>query len=125
LSDELYQMRRALELAGHGIGLVSPNPAVGAIVVNSAGKKVGEGTHTYDGMKHAEILALAQAGNRARGGTLYINLEPCSHQGRTPPCADAVIAAGIQRVVCAMKDPNPVRYPEVSDDARWQDRGGR
>jgi len=100
-------MRRALELAGHGIGLVSPNPAVGAIVVNSAGKKVGEGSHTYDGMKHAEILALAQAGNRARGGTLYINLEPCSHQGRTPPCADAVITAGIHRVVCAMKDPNP------------------
>src|SRR5207248_2787894 len=67
----------------------------------------GEGTHTYEGVKHAEVIALEQAGGRARGGTLYINLEPCSHQGRTPPCADALIAAGIRRVVCAMKDPNP------------------
>jgi diaminohydroxyphosphoribosylaminopyrimidine deaminase/5-amino-6-(5-phosphoribosylamino)uracil reductase len=108
LSDELYQMRRALELAGHGIGLVSPNPAVGAIVVDSAGKKAGEGSHVYDSLKHAEILALEQAAGRARGGTLFINLEPCSHLGRTAPCADAVIAAGIRRVVCAMKDPNPL-----------------
>jgi diaminohydroxyphosphoribosylaminopyrimidine deaminase/5-amino-6-(5-phosphoribosylamino)uracil reductase len=100
-------MRRALDLARTGIGLVSPNPAVGAIVVNSSGKKAGEGTHTYDGVKHAEVLALEQASERARGGTLYVNLEPCSHQGRTPPCADAIIAAGIRRVVCSMKDPNP------------------
>jgi diaminohydroxyphosphoribosylaminopyrimidine deaminase/5-amino-6-(5-phosphoribosylamino)uracil reductase len=100
-------MRRAFDLARAGIGLVSPNPAVGAVIVDSSGKKAGEGTHTYDGIKHAEILALEQAGGRARGGTLYINLEPCSHQGRTPPCADALIAAGIRRVVCAMKDPNP------------------
>src|SRR6266403_1589670 len=100
-------MRRAFDLARAGVGLASPNPAVGAVVVDSSGKKAGEGTHTYDGIKHAEVIALEQAGKRARGGTLYINLEPCSHQGRTPPCADAVIAAGIHRVVCAMKDPNP------------------
>jgi diaminohydroxyphosphoribosylaminopyrimidine deaminase/5-amino-6-(5-phosphoribosylamino)uracil reductase len=100
-------MRRAFDLARAGIGLASPNPAVGAVIVDSSGKKVGEGTHTYEGVKHAEVLALEQAGKRARGGTLFINLEPCSHQGRTPPCADALIAAGIRRVVCAMKDPNP------------------
>jgi len=100
-------MRRAFDLARAGIGLASPNPAVGAVVIDSSGKKSGEGTHTYEGVKHAEVIALEQAGKRARGGTLYINLEPCSHQGRTPPCADAVIAAGIHRVVCAMKDPNP------------------
>ena len=105
-SDEQF-MRRAMELARAGIGLVSPNPAVGAVVVDSSGKEVGAGTHTYDGVKHAEVLALEQAGTRARGGTLYLNLETCSHQGRTPPCADAVVAAGIQRVVCAMQDPNP------------------
>ncbi len=107
MSDELHHMRRAFDLARAVIGLASPNPAVGAVVVDSSGKKAGEGAHTYDGVKHAEVLALEQAGKRARGGTLYINLEPCSHQGRTPPCADAVIAAGIRRVVCAMKDPNP------------------
>ncbi len=100
-------MRRALELARAGIGLVSPNPAVGAAVVDSTEKEAGAGTHTYDGVKHAEVLALEQAGPRARGGTLYLNLEPCSHQGRTGPCADAVIAAGIKRVVCSMQDPNP------------------
>src|SRR5271165_3321848 len=105
-ADEQY-MRRALELARAGIGLVSPNPAVGAVVVDAAGNEVGAGTHTYDGVKHAEVLALQQAGARARGGTLYLNLEPCSHQGRTPPCADAVIAAEIRRVLCSMEDPNP------------------
>ena len=101
-------MRRALDLARAGIGLASPNPVVGGVVVDATGKEVGSGTHTYDGLKHAEVLALEQAGPRARGGTLYLNLEPCSHQGRTPPCADAVIAAGIQRVVCSMQDPNPL-----------------
>ncbi len=106
MNDELH-MRRALELARGGIGLVSPNPAVGAVVLDSSGKKAGEGTHTYDGVKHAEVLALEQASARARGGSLFLNLEPCSHQGRTGPCADAVIAAGIRRVVCSMKDPNP------------------
>ena len=72
------------------------------------GKVVGEGSHIYEGKKHAEILALEQAGNAARGATLYLNLEPCSHQGRTGPCADAVITAGIHRVVCSMEDPNPL-----------------
>lgn len=104
--DEQH-MRRALELARAGIGLVSPNPAVGAVVVDASGREVGAGTHTYDGVKHAEVLALEQAGAAARGGTLYLNLEPCSHQGRTGPCADAVIAAGISRVICSMEDPNP------------------
>jgi diaminohydroxyphosphoribosylaminopyrimidine deaminase/5-amino-6-(5-phosphoribosylamino)uracil reductase len=101
------RMRKALDLARAGIGLVSPNPAVGAIVVDASGREVGAGTHTYDGVKHAEILALEQAAVRARGGVLYLNLEPCSHQGRTGPCADALIAAGIRRVVCSMPDPNP------------------
>ncbi len=105
-TDEQY-MRKALELARAGVGLVSPNPAVGAVVVDASGREVGAGTHTYDGVKHAEVLALEQAGSAARGGTLYLNLEPCSHQGRTGPCADAVIAAGISRVVCSMADPNP------------------
>jgi diaminohydroxyphosphoribosylaminopyrimidine deaminase / 5-amino-6-(5-phosphoribosylamino)uracil reductase len=105
-ADEQF-MRRALGLARAGTGLVSPNPAVGAVVVDAGGNEAGAGTHTYDGIKHAEVLALEQAGARARSGTLYVNLEPCSHQGRTGPCADAVIAAGIQRVVCAMQDPNP------------------
>jgi diaminohydroxyphosphoribosylaminopyrimidine deaminase/5-amino-6-(5-phosphoribosylamino)uracil reductase len=104
--DEQH-LRKALDLARAGVGLVSPNPAVGAVVVDASGREVGAGTHTYEGIKHAEVLALEQAGNSARGGTLYLNLEPCSHQGRTGPCADAVIAAGIRRVVCSMEDPNP------------------
>ena len=105
-TDEQF-IRRALDLARAGVGLVSPNPAVGAVVVEPGGKEAGAGTHTYDGLKHAEVLAIEQAGTRARGGTLYLNLEPCSHHGRTGPCADAVIGAGITRVVCSMQDPNP------------------
>jgi diaminohydroxyphosphoribosylaminopyrimidine deaminase/5-amino-6-(5-phosphoribosylamino)uracil reductase len=105
-TDEQH-MRRALDLARAGVGLVSPNPAVGAVVVDASGRQVGAGTHTYEGVKHAEVLALEQSGDAARGGTLYLNLEPCSHQGRTGPCADAVVAAGIRRVVCSMEDPNP------------------
>src|SRR5436309_12843724 len=100
-------MLRALGLARQGIGLASPNPCVGAVIANPAGEIVGEGFHTYEGVKHAEVLAIEHAGDKARGATLYINLEPCSHQGRTGPCADAVIAAGIRRVVAAMPDPNP------------------
>jgi diaminohydroxyphosphoribosylaminopyrimidine deaminase/5-amino-6-(5-phosphoribosylamino)uracil reductase len=107
MTTDEQKMRRALELARAGIGLVSPNPAVGAVVVDASGREVGAGTHTYDGVKHAEVLALEQAGAAARGGTLYLNLEPCSHQGRTGPCADGVIAAGIGRVICSMEDPNP------------------
>jgi diaminohydroxyphosphoribosylaminopyrimidine deaminase / 5-amino-6-(5-phosphoribosylamino)uracil reductase len=105
-SDEQF-MRRALDLARVGVGLVSPNPAVGAVVVDASGNEAGAGTHTYDGVKHAEVLALEQAGGRARGGNLFLNLEPCSHQGRTGPCADAIIAAGITRVVASIQDPNP------------------
>jgi diaminohydroxyphosphoribosylaminopyrimidine deaminase/5-amino-6-(5-phosphoribosylamino)uracil reductase len=105
-SDEQH-LRRALDFARAGVGLVSPNPAVGAVVVDVSGRELGAGTHTYDDVKHAEVLALEQAGEAARGGTLYLNLEPCSHQGRTGPCADAVLAAGIRRVVCSMQDPNP------------------
>ena len=107
MTNDEQHMRKALELARAGVGLVSPNPAVGAVVVDASGRQVGAGTHTYDGVKHAEVLALEQAGAAARGATLYLNLEPCSHQGRTGPCADAVIAAGISRVVCSMEDPNP------------------
>jgi diaminohydroxyphosphoribosylaminopyrimidine deaminase / 5-amino-6-(5-phosphoribosylamino)uracil reductase len=107
MSLDEEHMRRALALARSGIGLVSPNPAVGAVVVDESGREVGTGTHTYEGLRHAEVLAFEQAGGRARGATLYLNLEPCSHQGRTGPCADAVIAAGISRVVCSMQDPNP------------------
>jgi len=101
-------MARALELARHGAALASPNPCVGAVILNTAGTVVGEGFHTYDGLKHAEVLALEAAGDKARGGTLYLNLEPCCHQGRTPPCVDAVLQAGIKRVVVAMRDPNPL-----------------
>ena len=105
-TDDLH-MRRALDLARAGVGLVSPNPAVGAVLIDKSGREVGSGTHTFEGVKHAEILALEQAGQSARGGTLYLNLEPCSHRGRTGPCADAVVAAGVSRVVCSMQDPNP------------------
>lgn len=106
--DERF-MARALELARKGIALAAPNPRVGAVVVADEHSKIlGEGFHTYDGVKHAEVIALEQAGDAARGATLFLNLEPCSHEGRTGPCADAVIAAGIRKVVCAMRDPNPV-----------------
>ena len=104
-TDELF-LRRALDLARQGIGLTSPNPCVGAVIVDAKGTVVGKGSHAYDGLKHAEILAIEQAGEKARGATLYINLEPCSHQGRTGPCAGALIAAGISRVVASMQDPN-------------------
>ncbi len=104
--DEQF-MRQALDLASQGTALASPNPRVGAIVLDSTGEVAGTGFHTYEGIKHAEALALERAGSRAKGGSLYLNLEPCCHQGRTGPCTDAVIAAGIKRVVAAMTDPNP------------------
>lgn len=99
-------LEQALDLARQGIGQTSPNPAVGAVLVRDD-VVVGRGFHTYKGVRHAEVLAIEEAGESARGATLYITLEPCSHQGRTPPCADAVIAAGVTRVVVAMEDPNP------------------
>jgi diaminohydroxyphosphoribosylaminopyrimidine deaminase / 5-amino-6-(5-phosphoribosylamino)uracil reductase len=105
--DDERLMLHALERARQGIGLTSPNPCVGAVVIDAEGHTSGEGTYTYDGLKHAEIIALEQAGPRARGATLFINLEPCSHQGRTGPCADAVIQSAIRRVVAAIQDPNP------------------
>jgi diaminohydroxyphosphoribosylaminopyrimidine deaminase / 5-amino-6-(5-phosphoribosylamino)uracil reductase len=100
-------LHRALELARAGIGLASPNPYVGAVIADAHGNVVGTGTYTYSGVKHAEVLALETAGKKARGGTLYINLEPHAHHGRTAPCTDALIGAGIQRVVACMADPNP------------------
>jgi len=100
-------MRRALNLAALGEGRTSPNPLVGAVVLDAAGELVGEGFHARAGEPHAEVGALAQAGARARGGTLIVTLEPCSHHGRTPPCTEAVITAGISRVVVAMADPDP------------------
>jgi diaminohydroxyphosphoribosylaminopyrimidine deaminase/5-amino-6-(5-phosphoribosylamino)uracil reductase len=100
-------LRRALQLAQQSFGLASPNPNVGAVLVDDSGNIIGEGFHTYDGVKHAEVIAIENAGSTARGATLYINLEPCSHHGRTGPCADAVIAAGVRRVVACMPDPNP------------------
>jgi diaminohydroxyphosphoribosylaminopyrimidine deaminase/5-amino-6-(5-phosphoribosylamino)uracil reductase len=106
-SGDEQHLHRALELARQGIGLASPNPYVGAVIADPHGNVVGTGTYTYAGVKHAEILALEQAGAKARGGTLYINLEPHGHQGRTPPCTDALIKAGIHRVIASMADPNP------------------
>jgi diaminohydroxyphosphoribosylaminopyrimidine deaminase / 5-amino-6-(5-phosphoribosylamino)uracil reductase len=101
-------MQQALELARQGVALASPNPCVGALVVTEDGEIVGRGAHTYEKRKHAEVLALEEAGEKARGATLYLNLEPCTHVGRTGPCADAVIAAGVKRVFSAMRDPNPL-----------------
>ena len=106
LSDEAY-MERAIELARRGTGLVSPNPMVGAVVV-SDGAIVGEGSHEGPGLPHAEVVALDRAGERARGATLFTSLEPCDHYGRTPPCTQAIVRAGIARVVSAARDPNPV-----------------
>jgi diaminohydroxyphosphoribosylaminopyrimidine deaminase / 5-amino-6-(5-phosphoribosylamino)uracil reductase len=100
-------LRRALELAREGIGFASPNPYVGAVIADTKGNVLGTGSYAYTGVKHAEVLALEAAGNKARGATLYINLEPHAHQGRTLPCTDALIAAGIDRVVASMPDPNP------------------
>jgi diaminohydroxyphosphoribosylaminopyrimidine deaminase / 5-amino-6-(5-phosphoribosylamino)uracil reductase len=100
-------MEHALELARKGVGLASPNPTVGCILVRD-GQIVGEGFHQYDQLDHAEIVALKSAGEKARGATMYVTLEPCNHANRTGPCTEAIIAAGVQRVVAAMEDPNPV-----------------
>jgi diaminohydroxyphosphoribosylaminopyrimidine deaminase/5-amino-6-(5-phosphoribosylamino)uracil reductase len=137
LSDETW-MRRALVLAERGRGKVHPNPMVGAVLVRG-GRVVGEGYHHRFGDAHAEIEALQAAGPRAKGSTLYINLEPCAHWGKTPPCAEAVIRAGVRRVVAAMKDPNPlvagrgfrklkrarvsVTSGVLEDEARYLNRG--
>ncbi len=100
-------MSRALDLAARGIGLVSPGPLVGTVIVDPNQQIVGEGFYVFDQIKHAETVALEQAGEKARGATAYVSLEPHSHQGRTPPCTDALIKAGIKRVVAPIEDPNP------------------
>jgi diaminohydroxyphosphoribosylaminopyrimidine deaminase / 5-amino-6-(5-phosphoribosylamino)uracil reductase len=106
-AHDIRFMQHALALARKGTGLASPNPMVGCVIVRE-GQIVGEGFHQYEWRDHAEIVALKSAGERARGATLYVNLEPCNHTGRTGPCTEAIIAAGVQRVVAAIDDPNPV-----------------
>ncbi|MEV4710886.1 bifunctional diaminohydroxyphosphoribosylaminopyrimidine deaminase/5-amino-6-(5-phosphoribosylamino)uracil reductase RibD [Micromonospora sp. NPDC049374] len=101
-------MRRAIELAARGLGTTSPNPVVGCVLLDADGEVVGEGFHAYAGGPHAEIVALAQAGQRAKGGTAVVTLEPCDHVGRTSPCSTALVQAGVARVVIAVPDPNPV-----------------
>lgn len=131
-------MQRVLELAALGATTTQPNPMVGCVIVND-GVIVGEGFHHTAGELHAERLAIKQAGVKARGATAYVNLEPCCHQGRTPPCTDGLIDAGVNRVVAAMRDPNPlvegggfeilqgagidVRSGVLEQDARWLNRG--
>ncbi|MGB7728175.1 MAG: bifunctional diaminohydroxyphosphoribosylaminopyrimidine deaminase/5-amino-6-(5-phosphoribosylamino)uracil reductase RibD [Candidatus Acidiferrum sp.] len=105
-NHDLHFMEHALDLARKGVGLASPNPTVGCVIVKD-GAIVGEGFHQYDACDHAEIVALRQAGQKARGATLYVTLEPCNHTGRTGPCTEAIVNAGISRVVAAMEDPNP------------------
>jgi diaminohydroxyphosphoribosylaminopyrimidine deaminase/5-amino-6-(5-phosphoribosylamino)uracil reductase len=100
-------MARALQLAGRGLFTTSPNPRVGCVIVRD-GTVAGEGWHERAGTPHAEVHALQQAGEAARGATVYVTLEPCSHHGRTPPCAEALVKAGVARVVAAMRDPNPL-----------------
>jgi diaminohydroxyphosphoribosylaminopyrimidine deaminase/5-amino-6-(5-phosphoribosylamino)uracil reductase len=113
--DDTTFMLRALELARLGQGLVEPNPMVGSVIVRE-GQIVGEGWHQRFGGPHAEVEALGAAGERARGATMYVTLEPCCHQGKTPPCTDALIGAGLARVVVAMRDP----YPKVAGDGLKQ-----
>jgi diaminohydroxyphosphoribosylaminopyrimidine deaminase/5-amino-6-(5-phosphoribosylamino)uracil reductase len=103
---DLIHARAALAAAARGEGLASPNPMVGAVVVRD-GVVVGSGYHVYDDLNHGEVVALHEAGERARGATMYVNLEPCCHHGRTPPCVDAMIKAGIARVVASIQDPAP------------------
>src|ERR1041384_331507 len=100
-------MARAIELAKKGVGQVSPGPLVGCVVVSTTGEVVGEGFYIFEAVKHAATVALELAGEKARGGTAYVTLEPHAHHGRTPPCTDALIAAGINRVVAPIQDLNP------------------
>lgn len=118
--QDAAHMARAVELAGHGHGTTTPNPVVGCVVLDAAGQVVGEGFHAYAGGPHAEVVALAQAGERARGGTAYVTLEPCDHTGRTGPCSRALLDAGVVRVVIAVSDPNP---KAAGGAARLRDHG--
>ncbi|MFN6964823.1 MAG: bifunctional diaminohydroxyphosphoribosylaminopyrimidine deaminase/5-amino-6-(5-phosphoribosylamino)uracil reductase RibD [Pyrinomonadaceae bacterium] len=106
--NDLRFLSRALDLAEAGVGQVSPNPLVGCVVVDRDGNIIGEGSYFFDRVKHAEVIALEQAGERARGGTAYVSLEPHDHHNRTPPCTEALIDAGITRVVATIEDPNPL-----------------
>ncbi|MBA2848933.1 bifunctional diaminohydroxyphosphoribosylaminopyrimidine deaminase/5-amino-6-(5-phosphoribosylamino)uracil reductase RibD [Thermosulfuriphilus ammonigenes] len=106
MDEDIYFMKKALSLGRRGLGRTSPNPPVGAVVVKE-GRIIGRGYHPQAGKPHAEVYALAQAGEAARGATIYITLEPCNHHGRTPPCTQAILRAGIARVVVALRDPNP------------------
>ena len=108
-SRDREHMRRALDLAAQGLGLVEPNPMAGAVIVQGD-RIVGEGFHARFGGPHAEVVALKAAGSEARGAELFVSLEPCCHFGKTPPCTEAILAAGIRRVVAAVQDP----FPEVS-----------
>ena len=104
--SDVAWMRRAVELAAKGVGSTHPNPVVGCVITGPDGHPVGEGFHAVAGGPHAEVVALRMAGDKARGGTAFVTLEPCNHTGRTGPCADALIQAGIARVVSAVPDPN-------------------
>ena len=105
-------MKRALSLARRARGRTAPNPPVGAVLVRG-GRSVGAGLHTRTGSDHAEVRALDAAGRAARGATLYVTLEPCSHHGRTPPCVERVLASGVKRVVCGLRDPDPRKKSRV------------
>jgi len=122
LDRDRYWMQRALELARRGIGVSSPNPAVGCVILDRAGQVAGEGWHEYDLLDHAEVVALKvaiqHAGERLRGGTAYVTLEPCNHTGRTGPCSEALIAGGLGRVVAATIDPNPAVAGHGADRLR-------
>ena len=111
-------MRRALALAGKSLGLASPNPPVGCVIAQGD-EVVGQGWHEYATRDHAEVRALAEAGIQARGSTAYVTLEPCVHYGRTPPCASALIAAGVRRVIVARVDPNPIVSGKGIGAAAW------
>ncbi len=105
---DLQMTRRSLELAACGVGQVSPSPLVGCAIVAENGEMVGEGCYIYEKLTHAEVIALNQAGEKSKGATAYVSLEPHAHYGRTPPCTEALINAGIKRVVCPIEDPNPL-----------------
>ena len=115
--DDEEWMRRSLRLAEKGRGRTSPNPMVGAVLVKN-GRVIGEGYHAKAGEDHAEIIALRQAGEEARGATLYLNLQPCTHYGKTPPCAPVVIRSGVKRIVIGMEDPNPLVKREGVESLR-------
>ena len=122
MDQDRYWMQRALELARRGIAVCSPNPVVGCVILDRAGQVVGEGWHEYELLEHAEVVALKvaaqHAGERLRGGTAYVTLEPCNHTGRTGPCTEALIAAGLGRVVAATADPNPAVAGHGADRLR-------